>query len=562
MEPAGLMVEFANVTKLGLMIADGAGVVQHINPAAAAIFGYSPDELIGRPVTTIIPERLRSAHSTGMSRVIHGEKTKHSGRPVEVMALRKDSTEIAVEITLSVWQSGDEVWAGAMVRDISERRERDARLLRLANQDTLTGLQNKPAFMAVASEAIGQGPCALHVLDLDGFRDINDLYGLVVADTLIEAVGVRLSHFADTALSVARLGDDEFAILQAPVADATSATKLAEEVLELFAQPFRVNEMQFNLSTSIGISLSTTSGDDAEEMLGSADFALQKMKRRGGRGYMIYDQAMRLESRSRRLVRNELRCALEQGQLRLFHQPQFDMKTSQLVGFEALLRWQHPLRGLLAPAAFLPALDRSILALDIGWWTLDEACRVGAAINRADARFTMAVNLFPQQFQAPDLSERVCAALEKHGLSPCLLELELTEQIALDDHGKGMATLQSLRELGVGIAVDDFGTGFASLNSLQKLPLSSLKIDRSFVRHIHQSSSDRAITRALVTMSQEMGLKTVAEGIETEEQRAVLMEIGCSLAQGFLYGRPADEGATMELVERVIEEKKSSVFAA
>ena len=200
------MVEFANTTKLGLLIADGAGIVRHINPAAAAIFGYLPEELVDRPVTTFIPERLRGAHSTGMSRVCQGENAKHSGKPVEVMALRKDKTEVPVEITLSVWRSGAEFWAGAMVRDISERRERDARLLRLATQDTLTGLQNKPAFMAIAREAVSQRPCAMHILDLDGFREINDLYGIVVADTLIEAIGVRLSHFAGAAVSVARLG--------------------------------------------------------------------------------------------------------------------------------------------------------------------------------------------------------------------------------------------------------------------------------------------------------------------------------------------------------------------
>lgn len=562
MEAEDLMVQFANATKLGLLIADDTGIVRHINPAAAAIFGYTPEELIAQPVTTIIPERMRGAHSTGMNRVVDGQNTKHSGKPVEVMALRKNSTEVPVEITLSVWRSGAKAWAGAMVRDISERRERDARLLRLANQDTLTGLQNKSAFMAVARETMTVQHCAMHVLDLDGFREINDLYGLVVADTLIQAVGVRLSHFGGSGLCAARLGDDEFAILQSDAECAYSTAEIAEQIMELFAKPFRVSEMDFHLTTSIGIALSANCSNDADEMLASADFALQKVKKSGGRSYLIYDDAMRLESKSRRTIRNELRCGLNEGQLKLFYQPQFNLETSRLVGFEALLRWQHPLRGLLTPASFLPALDRSMLALDIGWWALDEACRVGAAINREGQHYTVAVNLFPQQFHAPDLNARVTSALEKHSLSPDLLELELTEQTALDDHGKGIATLQSLRELGVGIAVDDFGTGFASLNSLQKLPLSCLKIDRSFVQNIHVSCLDRAITRALVAMSREMGLKTIAEGIETEEQQAILSEIGCGMAQGFLYGRPADELSTINLAAQDAQLTNRPPFAA
>lgn len=559
---AQLLNEFAQATKLGFLIADGTGIIQHINPAAASIFGYFPDELVGRPVTQIIPERLRAAHSLGMGKVVHGHKTKHGGKPVEVSGLRKDASEVPVEITLSVWRSGGQACAGAVIRDISERRERDARLLRLATQDTLTGLQNKSAFMTMLADQLRTGSCALHVLDLDGFREINDLYGLVVADTLIEAVGVRLSYLVDEDIGIARLGDDEFAILQSNAGDINAATEMAKKVLSSFEEPFRINGMDFNLTTSIGISLTGACGDDAQELLASADFALQKVKKRGGRGYLIYDDAMRLESRIRRLTRDELRRGLSEKQLQLFYQPQFDIVTRSLVGFEALLRWQHPVRGLLTPAFFLPALERSILALDIGWWALDEACRVGATINRFGQNYTVAVNLFPQQFRAPDLCQRVRTALEKHGLSAELLELELTEQTAIEDLEKGVDTLKSLREIGVGIAVDDFGTGFASLNSLQRLPLSALKIDKSFVENIDQSHSDRTITRALLGMSKDLGLKTVVEGIETQNQETALLDIGCVLAQGFLYGKPANEEATICLAQSNADAIAPSGFAA
>ena len=557
-----LIAQFADATELGLLITDGGGIVRHINPAASSVFGHAPEELLGEPVTIIIPERLRGAHSVGMGRVLSGHKSKHGGRPVEVAGLRKDQTEVPVEVTLSVWRSDGDVWAGAVIRDISERRERDARLLRLATQDTLTGLQNKSSFMAMAADQLVLRPCALHVLDLDGFREINDLYGLVVADTLIEAVGVRLSYLVDDDVRIARLGDDEFAVLQLNPAGETDAADLALKILGSFSKPLQVNGMDFHLSTSIGISLSAERNDDAEELLAAADFALQKVKKTGGRGYLVYDDAMRLESSTRRLIRDELRCGLKEGQLKLYYQPQYHMNTRQFVGFEALLRWQHPIRGLMTPGSFLPALERSILALDIGWWALDEACRLGALINRFGKPYTMAVNLFPQQFRAPDLCDRVRSALDKHQLAPGLLELELTEQIAMDDLEKGVDTLKALREIGVELAVDDFGTGFASLNSLQKLPLSVLKIDKSFVQHIDQSASDRAITRALVSMSGEMGMKTVAEGIETREQERALLELGCSIAQGFLYGRPADEKVTIELVRNGTHGRARSGFAA
>lgn len=562
MKSAQLLAEFAQMTKLGLLIADGTGVVQHVNPAAAAIFGYAPEELMGAPVTAIIPERLRAAHSFGMGQVFNGQKTKHGGKPVEVTGLRKDATEVPVEITLSVWRSDGDICAGAIIRDISERREKDARLLRLATQDTLTGLHNKPAFMEMAAQEVQLKPCAMHILDLDGFREINDLYGLVVADTLIEAVGVRLSYLVDDKVLVARLGDDEFAILQSNVPDMVTAEEMAKKVLDAFVTPFRVNGMDFNISTSVGISWTCAHGEDANELLASADFALQKVKKRGGRGYLVYDDAMRLESRTRRIVRDELRRGLTQGELTLFYQPQFDLPTRQLVGFEALMRWRHPVRGLLMPASFLPALERSILALDIGWWALEEACRVGAKIHRSGGMYTIAVNLFPQQFRAADLCQRVRSALERHGLPAELLELELTEQIALEDLEKGVDTLKALRDIGVGIAVDDFGTGFASLNTLQRLPLSALKIDKSFVQHIDQSPSDRAISRALVSMSKELGLRTVAEGIETKAQEAALLDIGCSLAQGFLYGRPDDERTTLSLARAAQKTDAGSGYAA
>ena len=253
----------------------------------------------------------------------------------------------------------------------------------------------------------------------------------------------------------------------------------------------------------------------------------------------IYDPAMRSELAARRALRDELRHGLRSGQLALHYQPQVHMESGRIFGLEALIRWQHPQRGLLLPGAFLPALERSALALEIGWGTLDEACREAAALKaKGHGDIKMGVNLFPAQLRAPNLCRKVADALERHRLDPSLLELEVTETIALHDDDQSLEAMTALRDIGVGIAFDDFGTGYASLSSLQRYPLTTLKIDRGFVRDLLEKPRDAAITRALIAMSRELGLETIAEGIETVEQERFLRSLGCPAAQGYRYGKP------------------------
>ncbi len=531
--------DFAAAMNLALIVVDSRGDIRFANAAFCAMFGYEAERVHGQPITMIIPERMRGAHTAGMANAAAGAKPGLAGKPVEVFALKSDGTEFPIEITLSMWTSEGEFWAGATIRDISERRERDARLMRLASHDTLTGLHNRHEFMTVLAEKLSSGAaCTLLMMDLDGFKDINDTHGHLVGDSLLQAVGVRLPYLLGEKMVIGRLGGDEFAVLIADSGDPLVARKEAARILDAFRKPFSLGGLELELGASIGISLAPAHGREAEELLASADFALYRAKAAGGRAYRFFETSMRNESQAKRDMRDRLRRALHKNELEMYYQPQVDLSTRNVVGFEALIRWNHPDLGLLLPGAFLPALEQSSLASDIGWWTIEEACQMTADLNRQDGRCRIAVNLFPQQFRSPHLCDRVSDALERHNAAPECLELEITEEVALNDADASVQALKAIRDIGVGVAFDDFGTGFASLSSLQRYPLTTLKIDRGFIRDIRTRTSDAAITRALVAMSKEMGLRTVAEGIEGLEQESVLREIGCQEGQGYLYGRP------------------------
>lgn len=538
--PATVTERFTEVMNLALIVADAAGFIQFVNPAFCEMFCYSQADILGKPVTLIVPERMRGAHIAGMAHVSAGEKPGLGGRAVEVCALRADGSEFPIEITVCTWRdTSDGFWAGATIRDISERRERDARLMRLASHDTLTGLKNRHEFMSRLAARLAEGERgALLLMDLDGFKDINDTHGHLVGDSVLQAVGVRLTYLLGDTAAIGRLGGDEFTILLKGVGDAKQALARANDIVDAFRKPFSLGGLELNVGASIGIALAPQHGAEAEMLLASADFALGRAKASGGRRALVFHEAMRHETQARRDMLDELRLALRNGELELYFQPQVDLVHQSVVGFEALIRWNHPNKGLLLPGHFLPALEQSSLATEIGWWTIDEACQMAAKINGEGARYRIAVNLFAQQFRASNLRDRVEASLRAHRLRPDCLELEVTEQVTLNDDEASLQTLSAIRDIGVGVAFDDFGTGYASLSSLQRFPLTTLKIDRGFIRDIQTRKSDTAITRALVAMSREMGLRTVAEGIETESQAAFLRALGCEEGQGYLYGRP------------------------
>jgi diguanylate cyclase (GGDEF)-like protein/PAS domain S-box-containing protein len=537
---------FAEATNLSLVSVDSRGDIVFVNRSACLLFGYNKEEMLGRPITIIIPERMRSAHMAGLARAASGETPNLGGKSVEVPAVKKDGTEFPIEITLSVWQGRNGYCAGAIIKDISERRERDNRLMRLASQDTLTGLHNRHQFLNEVGGRLSFGEHATIILiDLDGFKEVNDTHGHGTGDALLQAVGVRLPYLLGSDAIVSRLGGDEFAVLLPGVGDPLKAHEEAVRILDAFRKPFQLGGLVLDLGASLGVAISPAHGRDPDELIASADFALYRAKDSGGRCCRLFDHSMRGEAQARRETRDALRMGLRNGELRLYYQPQVRLATQEVIGFEALIRWHHPEKGVLAPGAFLPALEQSALAVEIGSWTLDEACRMAAVVNGRGNRYKMGVNLFPTQFRALNFPDRVSEAITRHDIAPECLELEVTEDVALADDERSLRTLERLRQIGVGIAFDDFGTGFASLSSLQRFPLTTLKIDRGFIQDIVAKSSDTAIVKSLITMSQDLGLHTIAEGIETHEQEAALKAMGCPAGQSFRYAkamREADVG--------------------
>lgn len=549
---AFITANFAETTKLAILAIDRHGNIVYANPSLLSLFGYSREEMIGQPVAMIIPERLRSAHTNGFARAAGGAELNLGGRTVEVPALKKGDVEFPIEITLSVWRRQEGMYAAAVITDITEKRERDNRLLRLASVDTLTGLHNRHRFTELLEEMLASGRVAgLFLLNLNGFSEINDMHGHAVGDAILQAVGVRLPYLLKTGAQVARFGADDFAILVPDLDDVELARRQADALLGSFSTPIDVADLSFELTASVGYLLTSVAGAEAAELIACADFARHRARSAGRQTSCLYTHAMRSETQVLRDTCDELRRALRLGELELYFQPQVSLSGGQVTGLEALIRWNHPERGLLPPHAFLPAAEQSSLALDIGWWTLEQACRQLSALREAGyPGIRVGVNLFAAQVRAPGLVQKVSSALSAHGLEPQFLEVEVTETIALNDDGRSLDALAKLRTLGIGIAFDDFGTGFASLSSLQRYPLTTLKIDRSFVQDLPSKPSDVAIIRALVSMSMDLGLGTVAEGIETAEQAALIKALGCTVAQGYLYAKPMPAAQLLSYLSR------------
>ena len=544
------MMGFANGTVHAMILVNAQGIIEFVNRSASELFGYRRDAMVGKPIDIIIPDRLLGAHKAGMARVAAGGETRLAGKAVEVVARRQDGSEFPIELSLSVWRSERGVGMGAVIRDISERRERDQRLLRLANHDTLTGLCNRRRFESLLADSFLQDiPATVLLLDLDGFKEVNDSLGHAVGDALLQAVAVRLTAAVDGDVTVARFGGDEFAVLMPGNGDPLKARARAASLLAVFEASFEVGGHIFHVDTSIGFAIGPNHGADADELVASADFALYRAKQAGGRSFRMFEPDMRNAAIAQRSTQDELRRALHKGELVLHYQPQVSLDDGRIFGVEALIRWQHPSRGLLLPGSFLPALETSSVALSIGWWVLDEACRQMAAWRAAGlVGVRVGVNLFSAQFRSGTLVGQVFDTLDRHHLVPSALELEVTETITLHHHDHSLSAIRELHDSGVGIACDDFGTGYASLSTLQRFPFTTLKIDRSFVRDILTTPEDAAITRAMLSMGNELGLQTIAEGIETPAQAKALRALGCNAGQGFLLGRPMHADAVSALL--------------
>jgi len=434
--------------------------------------------------------------------------------------------------------------------------EREQRITQLAFNDVLTGLPNRTMFQQQLDHLFrasrGNGSLfALHCLDLDQFKVINDTLGHPAGDALLVEAGQRLMHAARGQF-VARLGGDEFVVLQALGQDREAVDRLARDILSAISQPLRIDGNEIIPTTSIGIALAPDDGTDGEALLKNADLALYRAKEAGRGTFAFFEESLNERAQVRRQLETDLRQAIDRGEFELYYQPLFDLEQNRICSFEALLRWNHPKRGLISPAEFVPVAEEAGLIVPIGAWVIREAC--SRAMTWPE-HIRIAVNVSPVQFHRGGLQETILQALANSGLAPGRLEVEITESIFLEGGEATLRLLHSLRKLGIRVALDDFGTGYSSLSYLQSFPFDKLKIDRSFIQNLLTRDGASAIVRAITELAQALGIETTAEGVEETAQLMELRSHGCSSVQGFLFAEPM----TAADVETLFREERVSV---
>jgi diguanylate cyclase (GGDEF)-like protein len=423
--------------------------------------------------------------------------------------------------------------------DITERRRSEEKIAHMALHDALTGLANRVLLGDKLEHALARVKrgemVAVHLLDLDHFKNVNDTLGHPAGDKLLRDAADRLRALVRETDTIARMGGDEFAIVQVTIGQPSDATALAHRVIESVSRPYELEGRQVVIGTSVGIAVGPVDGLSSDQLMRNADLALYRAKGDGRGTYRFFEADMDVQMQERRALEYDLRKALAAGEFELHYQPVVHLETDRISGFEALLRWRHPQKGLVSPGTFIGLAEEIGFIVPLGEWVLRQACATAA---KWPAHLRISVNLSPVQFKNPGLVQVVVGALSQAGLSPDRLELEITESALLEDSDATLSMLFRLRELGVRIAMDDFGTGYSSLAYLQSFPFDRIKIDRSFIKDITDGVGSLNIVRAMAALARGLGMETTAEGVETSEQLYTVRSEGCTEMQGFLFSQP------------------------
>ncbi|TDQ41265.1 PAS domain S-box-containing protein/diguanylate cyclase (GGDEF)-like protein [Tepidicella xavieri] len=526
-----------------IVIADHANRIIAVNEAFTRLTGYTPAEVLGRN------PRMLSAGMTPSEvyQAMWRDLGAHGCWQGEIWDRRKDGSIYPKWLSINTVRgpTGRISHYVAIFSDISERKEAEEKIYHLAHHDSLTGLANRMSLslelnVAVRQAAHNRQRLALMFIDLDRFKEINDVHGHDVGDRLLVAIAARLREAVRHGDTVARLGGDEFVILLRQVHGRDSAQQVAEKVRQALEQPCDIDGLTLRTTASIGLALYPQDGESAEQLMKSADTAMYHAKAVGRNNLQFYTLGLEQALLERVQLVADLRHALVAEQFVLHYQPQFDAATGRLDAVEALLRWRHPAQGWVAPGRFIPVAEQSGLIGDIGAWVLGQACRQWRQwyeqTGRPDLR--VAVNLSAAQLASDGFIEQVDHLLRWHGMPPECLELEITESMLMEDVEQNVERLGALRERGVKLAIDDFGTGYSSLSYLRVLPIDALKLDRSFVHGVETDAGNAAICKSIIALAHNLGLHVVAEGVETEAQRAFLLSQGCDRLQGYLLARP------------------------
>jgi diguanylate cyclase (GGDEF)-like protein/PAS domain S-box-containing protein len=526
-----------------ITITDADGVFRYQSPSVGRVLGYPPGALEGASAFDLVHPDDRSAFTAAVREL--------QGRPpgsmvaVDCRLRHFDGSWPHFEVVGNNLLSDPDV-AGIVLtaRDVSERRVLEDQLRHRAFHDALTGLANRALFAnrvehAIVRSARRDGTMAVLFLDLDDFKTINDTLGHAEGDVLLGMVADRLREFLRVGDTAARLGGDEFAVLLEELADESEATAVAERILAALRTPFTLQGREVTVAASIGIAIGWDAPEGADTMLRDADVAMYIAKSRGKGRCAMFEPEMHLRIVERMALRADLERALDDGgQFHLRYHPIVDLSSAAVTGMEALVRWDHPSRGLVSPADFIPLAEETGLIVRLGRWVMEEAARQARILHdRQEGEFFLTVNLSARQLSDPDLLGDVARMVSASGLPADRLVLEITESVLLHDAEPTVARLDALKALGLRLAVDDFGTGYSSLAYLRRFPVDIIKIDKSFVDHV-DGREGAALTRAIIDMAGVLGLQTIAEGIERPEQADRLLELGCLLGQGFHYARP------------------------
>lgn len=539
---------------LAIVLVDIDGNIVDVNPGFEALFGYTRDEVIGQDNRLfIVPEDQLSEVQNVRQRVLEGEV-------IERETVRRTKNGNIVPVTIL----GSPVCIGGVTtnifwvyQDISERKEFERQIIHQAFHDSLTGLPNRSLFherLGRAVERMKRRPnyhFAAMLIDLNKFKWVNDSLGHPAGDALLVEVGMRLSRCVRTVDTVARLGGDEFAILLEEFKARREVIAVANRIRTEMNRPFYWNDKEILPRASVGIVLESSGYVCPEDVVRDADIAMYKAKERG-RGHLVFHKRMRQEVLEVITMENELRQAIELGQLELHYQPIYMVEGAALEGFEALVRWRHPLHGLIMPDRFIPLAEESGLIVPLGQWVVNEACR---QLHIWDEEFgprvcalTMSVNLSCKQFVQHTLVDMIARSLSANNIKPSRLKLEITESAIVQDPDSAVEKLRRLKNLGICLAVDDFGTGYSSLNYLRQFPVDILKIDRSFISGTETPRENAEIVRSIVDMAHSLGLRVTAEGVETAEQLQRLQSIHCDRAQGYMFSRPLHASLAQRLL--------------
>ena len=529
-----------------ILITDPAGYIVQANDAFSRVSGYAVAQVLDQLPTMLTVDDQQEAHLAYILKQLH-QRGSWEG---EVWLKRRSGEHYPawVGITAVFDDEGDLASYVCFFSDISERKASEQRIHRLAYYDALTHLPNRTLFQDRLHTALQQAErhqawVVLMFLDLDRFKPINDSLGHAAGDRMLKEMATRLLGCVADDDTVARMGGDEFTLLLQPGATRqvalNRAIHVAEQILASLVTPFVLEGREFFVTASIGIALSPQDGNELSQLMKNADTAMYHAKERGKNNFQFYQADMNASALERLELESDLRHALEQQEFTLYYQPQFSGDGKRLTGAEALLRWRHPRRGLVAPSEFIPVLEELGLVVEVGDWVLTEACRQLKTWHQAKVRVPkVSVNISARQFSDGQLGNRIANILKETGLPPACLELELTESILMREVSEAMQILDGLKRLGLSIAVDDFGTGYSSLNYLKQFPIDVLKIDRTFVDGLPSGEQDAQIARAIIAMAHSLNLAVIAEGVETHEQLEFLREHGCDEVQGYLFGRP------------------------